>query len=95
MPLITYNFTMMTDLKRDPFEQNVTPWDSKSLVMFFGALIPSTAFAYYGFPTLPLGQKLALEHLETYRAFPPLQAPASYNLSQVEEEIRKGGPSTD
>jgi arylsulfatase A-like enzyme len=95
LPLVDYHFTMMTDLKRDPFEQNVTPWDSKSVAMTLGGLTPSTAWAYYGFPTLPLGQKLALEHLETYRVFPPLQAPSSYNLNQVEEEIRKGGPSTD
>jgi hypothetical protein len=60
-----------------------------------GGLVPSTAWAYYGFPTLPLGQQLALGHLETYRAFPSLQAPASYNLDQVEEEIRKGQGSTD
>ena len=36
---------------------------------------------------LPIGQKMALDHLETYVNFPPLQAPASYNLSQVMEEI--------
>ena len=84
---------MVTDLKRDPFEQNVTPWDTKSLTMFFGRLIPSTAFAYYGFPNLPLGQKLALEHLETYRAFPPLQAPASYNLTQVLQARNSQGRS--
>jgi hypothetical protein len=28
--------------------------------------------------------------LETYNKFPPLQAPASYNLSQVLEQIKKG-----
>jgi arylsulfatase A-like enzyme len=95
LPLVDYHFTMMTDLKRDPFEQNVTPWDTKSVAMTLGVLTPSTAWAYYGFPTLPLGQKLALEHLETYKAFPPLQAPESYNLNQVEQELRKGGPSTD
>jgi arylsulfatase A-like enzyme len=95
LPLIDYHFTMMTDLKRDPFEQNVTPWDSKSVAMTMGALVPSTAWAYYGFPTLPLGQKLALEHLMTYKAFPPLQAPETYNLDQVMQQLRKGGPSTD
>ena len=38
---------------------------------------------------MPIGQKLALDHLETYVKFPPMQAPASYNLSQVMEEIKK------
>jgi len=37
---------------------------------------------------LPLGQQLALKYLETYREFPPLQAAASYNLDQVEAQIR-------
>jgi hypothetical protein len=60
-----------------------------------GSLIPTTAWAYYGFPTLPMGQQLALQHLETYRTFPSLQPPASYNLSQVEEDIRNGQGSTD
>lgn len=30
---------------------------------------------------------MALEELETYVTYPPLQAPASYNLSQVMDEI--------
>jgi arylsulfatase A-like enzyme len=38
LPLIDYHFTTMTDLKRDPFEQNVTPWDSKSVAMAMGRL---------------------------------------------------------
>jgi arylsulfatase len=95
LPLVKYHFTLVTDLKRDPFEQFVTVNVDKSLASFMGGLVPSTAWAYYGFPTLPLGQQLALGHLETYRAFPSLQAPASYNLHQVEEEIRKGQGSTD
>ena len=42
LPLVKYHFTMMTDVKRDPFEQNVVPNDSKSLASFVGTLIPST-----------------------------------------------------
>jgi arylsulfatase len=38
---------------------------------------------------LPSGQKVALDRLETYVAYPPMQAPASYNLSQVMEEIKE------
>ena len=37
---------------------------------------------------LPLGQQLWLEWFETLKAFPPLQAPESYNLSQVMEQIK-------
>jgi arylsulfatase len=67
LPLITYHFTLFTDLKRDPFEQNVVAGDNKSLASMMGGLIPTTAWAYYGFPTLPMGQQLALQHLETYK----------------------------
>ena len=34
---------------------------------------------------LPIGQALWLKELSTYIDFPPLQDPASYNLSQVLE----------
>ena len=38
---------------------------------------------------LPIGQALWLKELETYRRIPPLQDPASYNLDQVMEQIKK------
>ncbi len=83
-PLIPYHFTLLTNLKRDPFEQTQS---GKSFNAFGGALTsPSTAYVY-DWNLLPIGQKMALDHLETYVKFPPLQAPASYNLSQVMEEI--------
>ena len=37
---------------------------------------------------LPIGQALWLKELESYREFPPLQDPASYNLDQVMEQIK-------
>ncbi len=37
---------------------------------------------------LPIGQMLWLKELESYREFPPLQIPASYNLDQVMEQIK-------
>ncbi len=50
---------------------------------------PSTAYIY-DWNMLPIGQALWLKELETYAAFPPLQAPASYNLDQVIlEQIKK------
>ena len=58
--------------------------------MGLGGAYNSTATAYiYDWNLLPIGQKLALDHLETYVAYPPMQAPASYNLSQVMEEIKE------
>jgi arylsulfatase len=45
---------------------------------------------------LPLPQQLWLMELETYQKFPPLQAPESYNLTQVFQELKSehgGHPS--
>ena len=84
MPLIPYHWTQLVNLKRDPFEQ---AFNDKT-AMELGGAYNSTASAYiYDWNLLPIGQKLALDHLETYVAYPPMQAPASYNLSQVMEEI--------
>ena len=56
-----------------------------------GALAaPSTAYLY-NWNILPIGQVLWLKELESYVAFPPMQDPASYNLSQVLEEVKKEG----
>ena len=49
---------------------------------------PSTAYVY-DWNILPIGQQLWLKHLETYIDFPPLQDPASYNLEQVMQQVRR------
>ena len=49
---------------------------------------PSTAYIY-DWNILPIGQALWLKELETYRTFPPMQDPASYNLDQVMEQLKK------
>ena len=49
---------------------------------------PSTAYVYDR-NILPLGQQLWLRELETYINFPPLQAPSSYNLEQVLQQVRE------
>ena len=51
---------------------------------------PSTAFLY-DWNMLPIGQQLWLKWFETLKAFPPLQKPASYNLTQVMEQVKAGG----
>jgi arylsulfatase len=86
LPKTTYNFTLVQNIKRDPFEQAVGP-DVDSAFGLGGALgAPMTAYIY-DWNLLPLGQQLALQFLETYAKFPPLQAPSSYNLDQVMAEI--------
>ena len=85
-PSTTYNFTLVDNIKRDPFEQAVGP-DQETANSIGGVLdAPTTAFVY-DFELLPIGQQLALKFLESYETFPPLQAPPSYNLAQVMAEI--------
>ena len=45
----------------------------------------------YDWNILPIGQLLWLKELESYVEFPPMQDPASYNLSQVLEQVKKKG----
>jgi arylsulfatase len=88
-PLKTYHFPLIQNIKRDPFEQFVTP-DDKSLLAFGGTLAaPSTAFMYAGLGIMALGQQLWLKELESYRTYPPLQAPETYNLTQVIDQVKK------
>ena len=88
MPLIPFHFTLVQNIKRDPFEQAVGI-DQKSAMSLGGALAaPITAFQY-DWNMLPIGQQLWLKHLESYIPYPPLQEAASYNLSQVIEQVKK------
>lgn len=87
MPLVPFHFTLVQNIKRDPFEQAVGI-DQKSAMSLGGAIAsPSTAFQY-DWNMLPIGQQLWLRWFETLQAFPPLQAPASYNLTQVMEQLK-------
>ncbi len=89
-PLTNYHFTLVQNIKRDPFEQAVGP-DQKTAMGLGGALAaPITAYIY-DWNMLPIGQQLWLKELESYKQFPPLQSPESYNLEQVEHQIRASG----
>jgi arylsulfatase A-like enzyme len=90
LPLIPFHFTLVQNIKRDPFEQAVGI-SQKTAMGLGGALAaPMTAFQY-DWNMLPIGQQLWLQWFETLKAFPPLQAPESYNLSQVMDQIKAGG----
>jgi arylsulfatase A-like enzyme len=84
-PLKVMNFPIVNNIKRDPFEQN--QMNTKSLMWFGGALTPIGYI--YDLSLFEVGQKKALEHLETFIKYPPLQDPSSYNLAQVQERIRE------
>jgi hypothetical protein len=93
LPLTSFHFTLVQNIKCDPLEQAVGT-DQKTVMGIDGALAaPSTAFIYdWNMP--PLGQQLRMRELESYQKFPPLQAPESYNLSQVMEEVKNANANT-
>src|SRR5206468_4107988 len=89
-PPVPYHWTLMTNLKRDPFEQAIGE-DQKTVMSIGGALAaPSTAYLY-NWNMLPIGQQLWLKELDSYRTFPPMQDPASYNLDQVLAAVKASG----
>ena len=86
LPKTTYNFTLVQNIKRDPFEAAVGPKEDSAMGLGGALAAPMTAYIY-DWNLLPLGQQQALQFLETYAKYPPLQAPSSYNLEQVMAEI--------
>jgi arylsulfatase len=88
LPLTNFHFTLVQNIKRDPLEQAVGT-DQKTALGLGGALAgPVTAFLY-DWNMLPIGQQLWLKELLSYEKFPPLQEAASYNLSNILEQVKK------
>src|SRR5207248_3603578 len=86
--VIPYHWTQVVNIKRDPFETSIGD-QQKTLFGMGGAIAsPSTAYVY-DWNLLPIGQALWLRELSTYINFPPLQAPSSYNLEQVMQQVRE------
>ena len=84
----TFHWTQIGNILRDPFEIAVGNAD-KTALGYGGALAgPSTAYIY-NWNILPIGQLLWLKELQSYVNFPPMQDPASYNLTQVLEQVKR------
>ena len=84
----TYGWAQVGNLRRDPFECAVG-FDQGTMFGMGGALAgPVTAYIY-DWNILPIGQALWLKELKSYSEYPPMQDPASYNLSQVIQQIRE------
>jgi arylsulfatase len=84
----SYSWTMVDNIMRDPFEIAGGLDDLKSMMSSGGALAsPSTAYIY-DWNMLPLGQALWLKELQTYKLYPPLQAPEAYNLDGIIAEMK-------
>ena len=94
LPLVKFNFTLVQNIKRDPFEQAVG--ESQKTVNGWGGALgaPMTAFLY-DWNMLPIGQLLWEKELESYKEFPPLQAPETYNLTGIHDAMRKAGHPSD
>ena len=69
------------------------PWATwRSPCWPYGGALASPSTAYlYDWNMLPVGQQLWLKELESYGPFPPLQDPASYNLSSILAAGEEGG----
>jgi arylsulfatase len=94
-PLVPYHFTLIQNIKRDPFEQYVLPGGGKSAMNLGGALTaPSTAYLY-DWPMLPVGQQLWYKELMSYKEFPPLQAPETYNLDGILKQVQAASHASD
>jgi arylsulfatase len=93
-PLIPYHFTLVQNIKRDPFEQAVGP-NQKTALGLGGALAGSVTGYLYDWNMLPIGQLLWEKELMSYKAFPPLQAPETYNLDGILKQIQEARTKGD
>jgi arylsulfatase len=90
-PKIPYSWTMIDNIMRDPFEISGGLDDPKSALGVAGAIAaPATAYLY-DWNMLPLGQLLWEKELMSYKTFPPLQAPETYNLDGILKEVQNAG----
>ena len=95
MPLVPYHFTLVQNIKRDPFEQAVgrRSEDGDGPGRRSSAA-PSHRAIMYDWNMLPIGQLLWEKELMSYQEFPPLQAPETYNLDGILNQIRRSAPGT-
>ena len=86
MGVQTFHWTVVNNIKRDPFE--VAVGTEGSLLAMGGALAGPTTAYLYDWNLLPIGQLLWMKELMSYKEFPALQTPSSYNLDQVIKEMQ-------
>jgi arylsulfatase len=92
--VLPYHWAQVVNIKRDPFETSIG--SQYKTLMGMGGTIGSPSTAYiYDWNMLPIGQALWLKELESYREYPPMQDPASYNLDQVMNQIKNAKGRSD
>ena len=95
MPLVPFHFTLVQNIKRDPFEQAVgtEPEDRRWAL---AARSPPRCTAYlYDWNMLPIGQQLWYKELMSYKTFPPMQAPETWNLDGILKQVQASGHASD
>src|SRR3979411_3113017 len=90
----TYHWTQIANIKRDPFEQTVGP-DAKSLLGYAGSLGSASTAYLYDWNMLPIGQLLWEKELMSYKEFPPMQAPETYNLDGILKAMQQAGHQSE
>jgi arylsulfatase len=89
LPLVNYHWTLVGNIMRDPFEQTISFSDSKSAMALGGTLAGPTTAYLYDWNMLPIGQLLWEKELSTFKTFPPLQAPETYNLNGILQQMER------
>jgi arylsulfatase A-like enzyme len=89
LPLVSYHWTLVGNVKRDPFEQTISFSDSKSAMALGGSLASPTTAYLYDWNMLPIGQLLWMKELYSFKEFPPLQAAESYNLDGILRQMEE------
>jgi arylsulfatase len=94
LPLVPFHFTLVQNIKRDPFEQAVGPGQKTALSIGGALASPSTAYLY-DWNMLPIGQQLWEKHLMTFKTFPPLQPAVTYNLESIMKQVQSTAHAGD
>jgi arylsulfatase A-like enzyme len=94
MPLIPFHWTLVQNIKRDPFEQAVGVAQQSAMSLGGSLAGPVTAYQY-DWNMLPIGQLLWEKELMSYKTFPPLQAPATYNLDAILKQVQAAGHASE
>jgi arylsulfatase A-like enzyme len=87
-PLINFHWTIVQNIKRDPFEANIAGLPAKSDAAVQGGLAAPVTAYIYDWNMLPIGQLLWEKELMSYKTFPPLQAPETYNLDGILKAVQ-------
>jgi arylsulfatase A-like enzyme len=94
LPLVPFHMTLVQNIKRDPFEQAVGE-SQKTIAGIAGALGgPVTAYLY-DWNMLPIGQQLWYKELMSFKEFPPMQAPETWNLDGILKQVQAAGHPSD